>query len=155
MDPLPRPLAAYPPRRAISVPGRPTAALSGAFARCAATGAFLLAGLAAGAGPARAQAGADCDPAGGRQQLNACAVRDFQAADNRLNIRYREAMEALPQDHRIALRREQREWLRARDAGCKEEARTHEGSPDWPACYHACLEKASVRRAVELGPARP
>ncbi|RZL97868.1 MAG: DUF1311 domain-containing protein, partial [Variovorax sp.] len=37
-----------------------------------------------------------CRPDGTQQQMNACAVRDYRAADAILNIRYREVMAALP-----------------------------------------------------------
>ncbi|MEH3085878.1 MAG: lysozyme inhibitor LprI family protein [Xylophilus ampelinus] len=111
---------------------------------------LLAACIAAAPGPARAQAGADCDPAGTQQQMDACAVRDFQAADSRLNIRYRERMESLPQEGRTALRQEQRAWLRARDPGCKEQVRRHEGGSAWPLAFYACLEQATRNRTGEL-----
>jgi len=113
--------------------------------------ALLLACFATGPRPAHAQAGADCDPAGNQQQINACAVRAFQQADARLNIRYREAMESLPADRRVALRQRQRDWLRTRDSGCKAETRRYEGGSAWPLAYYACLERTTAQRTGELG----
>jgi uncharacterized protein YecT (DUF1311 family) len=112
--------------------------------------ASLLACLLIGPSPARGQAGASCAPAGDPQQVAACAVRDFQSADSRLGIRYREAMEAVAADRRVALRQQQHGWLRARDSGCKTETRSQEGTMDWSRLYHACLERATVQRIGEL-----
>lgn len=106
-----------------------------------------------GAGLAGAADDADpsaCWPDGNQQQMNACAVRDFRAADAALNIRYREVMAELPTAPRVALRKEQRDWLRRRDPACKAEARASEGGSIWPLVFHACLEKASRERTTEL-----
>ena len=106
-----------------------------------------------GAGLAGAADDADpsaCWPDGNQQQMNACAVRDFRAADAALNIRYREVMAELPTAPRVALRKEQRDWLRRRDPACKTEARASEGGSIWPLVFHACLEKASRERTTEL-----
>lgn len=99
---------------------------------------------------ALAQAGADCKPDGNQQQLNACAVRDFQAADTRLNIRYSEVMAQLDADGRTRLRHEQREWLRRRDPACKSAARPNEGGSAWPLFFYGCMEKASTERTQAL-----
>ena len=97
-----------------------------------------------------AQAGADCDPAGNQQQMNACAVRDFQAADIQLNIRYGEVMNGLAPGQRTALRQQQRGWLKSRDARCKTAVRGSEGGSVWPLVFHACLEKATRARTAEI-----
>jgi len=110
----------------------------------------LLALLALAPVLALAQAGADCKPDGNQQQLNACAVRDFQAADIQLNIRYAEVMDGLPTGRRTALRQQQRGWLKSRDARCKTEVRSSEGGSAWPLFFYACLEKATKARSAEL-----
>lgn len=98
-----------------------------------------------------------CRPDGTQQQMNACAVRDYRAADAILNIRYREVMAALPAPARMALRQEQRDWLRHRDPACKAEARPSEGGSIWPLVFHGCLERATRARitAIDAWKARP
>ena len=113
-----------------------------------------------GAGLAGAADDADpsaCRPDGNQQQMNACAVRDYRAADAILNIRYREVMAALPAPARMALRQEQRDWLRHRDPACKAEARPSEGGSIWPLVFHGCLERATRARitAIDAWKARP
>ncbi|RZM03784.1 MAG: DUF1311 domain-containing protein [Variovorax sp.] len=82
--------------------------------------------------------------------MNACAVRDYRAADAALNIRYREVMAELPTGPRVALRQAQREWLRRRDPACKTEARSSEGGSIWPLAFYGCLEKSTRDRTTAL-----
>jgi uncharacterized protein YecT (DUF1311 family) len=113
---------------------------------------LLLAGAGL-AGTARAADDADpstCRPDGNQQQLNACAVRDYRAADAALNNRYREVMAELPTGPRIALRQEQRDWLRHRDPACKTEARSSEGGSIWPLEFYGCLETSTRERTRQL-----
>ena len=87
-----------------------------------------------------------CKPDGVQQEMNACAVRDYRAADARLNIRYAAVMQSLSVERRAALRVEQREWLRRRDPDCKAEAAPSEGGSIWPLEFYGCLEKSTVER---------
>ena len=124
--------------------------MAAAAARSLAVLVLCGAGLAGAAGAADDADPSACRPDGNQQQMNACAVRDFRAADAALNIRYREVMAELPTAPRVALRKEQRDWLRRRDPACKAEARASEGGSIWPLVFHACLEKASRERTTEL-----
>ena len=90
--------------------------------------------------------GFECRPDGMQQEMNACAVRDYRAADARLNIRYAAVIQSLAVDRRAALRVEQREWLRRRDPGCKAEAAPSEGGSIWPLAFYGCLEKSTAER---------
>jgi uncharacterized protein YecT (DUF1311 family) len=92
----------------------------------------------------------DCRPGGNQQQLDACAVRDYRAADAALNNRYREIMAALPAAPRMALRHDQREWLRRRDPSCKSKAKNDEGGSIWPLAFYGCLEQSTRKRTAEL-----
>ena len=87
-----------------------------------------------------------CKAEGLPQEMNDCAMREFRAADARLNIRYVAVMEALPADRRVALRTDQRDWIRQRDPHCKAQARPSEGGPTWPLVFYKCLAKASADR---------
>ena len=122
--------------------------MSRAFRAVAASAVLLL--LAAGAHAADDANPLDCRPDGNQQQMNDCAVRDFRAADAALNIRYGEVMKTLSPQMRVALRNEQRTWLKGRDPACKRAAKASEGGSIWPLVFNACLEKSTRKRTAEL-----
>ena len=92
----------------------------------------------------------DCNPNGNQQEINACAVRDFRTSDAKLNNRYREVMAALPTDKRMALRQEQREWIKHRDPSCKAQAKPNEGGSIWPLEFYGCLQQITEQRVTAL-----
>jgi uncharacterized protein YecT (DUF1311 family) len=119
--------------------------------RVVAWGAVAAFALLAGSAQAAADAGAaGCDPNGNQQQMNDCAARDFRAADAALNIRYGEVMKTLSPQMRVALRNEQRAWLKGRDPDCKRASKANEGGSIWPLVFNACLEKSTRKRTAEL-----
>ncbi|MDR6887198.1 MULTISPECIES: lysozyme inhibitor LprI family protein [Variovorax] len=119
--------------------------------RVVACGAMAALALLAGGVQAAADAGPDdCNPDGNQQQLNACAARDFRAADAALNIRYGEVMKTLSPQMRVALRTEQRAWLKGRDPACKRASKANEGGSIWPLVFNSCLEKSTLKRTAEL-----
>lgn len=81
-----------------------------------------------GASAAEEKAKLDCDNATSTYELNACADREFDAADAELNKVYAEALKSIPEmageppyDAKAwegALRASQRAWLAYRDAEC-------------------------------------
>ncbi|WP_027730716.1 lysozyme inhibitor LprI family protein [Variovorax paradoxus] len=123
--------------------------MSRAF-RAVAASAVLLLLLATGAHAADDANPLDCRPDGNQQQMNACAVRDFRAADAALNIRYGEVMKTLSPQMRVALRTEQRTWLKGRDPSCKRASKANEGGSIWPLVFNSCLEKSTRQRTAEL-----
>ena len=107
-------------------------------------GAGLLAAAAAGV---QAQAGADCKPQGTPAEANACALRDFQAADTQIAVLYADVMRALSAHERPQLRREHTAWNQQRTVQCKQATRAVEQQPDGPRRYHECMtEKTRERR---------
>ncbi|WP_244883774.1 lysozyme inhibitor LprI family protein [Variovorax paradoxus] len=106
--------------------------------------------LAAGAHAADDANPLDCRPDGNQQQMTACAVRDFRAADAALNIHYGEVMKTLSPQMRVALRTEQRTWLKGRDPSCKRASKANEGGSIWPLVFNSCLEKSTRQRTAEL-----
>ena len=122
--------------------------MSRAFRAVAASAVLLL--LAAGAHAADDANPLDCRPDGNQQQMNACAVRDFRAADAALNIRYGEVMKTLSPQMRVALRTEQRTWLKGRDPSCKRASKANEGGSIWPLVFNSCLEESTRKRTAEL-----
>ena len=96
---------------------------------------------------AHAQAGADCVPGGTAEQVNACALRDFQAADTEIAVLYADVMRALSSHERPQLRREHSAWNGQRIRECKDLTRTVEQQPDGPRRYHECMtDKTRERR---------
>ena len=111
----------------------------------------VVAALALLASSAQAAADADdCNPNGNQQQMNACAARDFRAADAELNIRYGDVMKTLSPQMRVALRNDQRAWLKGRDPACKRASKANEGGSIWPLVFSTCLEKSTRKRTAEL-----
>ena len=94
--------------------------------------------------------GPACDPAGNQMQMNACAVRDYRAADAQLNLRYRALISSLANAQVARLRQQQRAWLRERDPSCKREAQSFEGGSAWPLMFYSCLQKATESRTEAL-----
>jgi uncharacterized protein YecT (DUF1311 family) len=94
--------------------------------------------------------GYQCKYDGHQQEMIACAVRDYHAADKALNAIYKEVMSSLPPAKKEALRREQREWLKARDPTCKKVASKSEGGSVWPTEYYGCLQTATELRTKAI-----
>lgn len=94
-----------------------------------------------------AQAGAPCVEGGSTEQVNACAVRDFQAVDTQIGVLYADVMRALAAHERPQLRREHTAWMQQRNLACKQTTRAFELQADGPRRYHECLaEKTRERR---------
>ncbi|MBS0430160.1 MAG: DUF1311 domain-containing protein [Proteobacteria bacterium] len=106
-------------------------------------GAGLLAAVAAGV---QAQAGADCKPQGTPAEANACALRDFQAADTEIAVLYADVMRALSAHERPQLRREHTAWNQQRITHCKQATRPAEQQPDGPRRYHECMTEQTRER---------
>lgn len=77
-------------------------------------------------------------------------MQDYEAADRRLNTRYKQIMAELPPAARSALRTEQRAWVKARDSGCKEKVKDSEEGSMWPMEYFGCLAAVTNQRTREL-----
>ena len=94
-----------------------------------------------------------CKPDGNQMEMNACAARDFKAADLALNQRYAALMASLPESKRAALRTEQRAWLKRRDPQCRKATKRFAGGSIWPLEFSTCLQKATEQRTRELADA--
>ena len=95
---------------------------------------------------AHAQAGAACRTGGTVDEINACAVQDFQAADTTIAVLYGDVMRALSAHERPQLRQEHTAWLRARATQCKQATRATEQQADGPRLYHECLTRETQER---------
>jgi len=76
-------------------------------------------------------------------QLGMCEQTEMAAQDARLNKAYQQVMGQLAKDpqKQMALRSEQRSWLKARDYGCKVDSQTVNSS---------CVVEKTASRADEL-----
>lgn len=92
----------------------------------------------------------ECKYDGNQQEMDACAVRDYKAADKVLNATYKQVMSALPFAKQKDLRRDQRVWLKERDPNCKAEAKLSEGGSIWPLEYFGCLQTVTEERIKQL-----
>ena len=99
---------------------------------------------------AAAESPFECKYDGNQQEMNACAVRDYKAADKVLNAKYKQVASALPLERRELLSREQRAWLKKRDPRCKAEAKLSEGGSIWPLEYFSCLKSVTDERTKQL-----
>lgn len=98
-----------------------------------------------------------CNYDGNQQEMNACAIHDYKAADERMNQQYKIVIAALPSTQQIALRQRQRIWLKHRDSLCKTEAKPSEGGSIWQLEYFSCLKSATELRtkAIEQWAVQP
>jgi uncharacterized protein YecT (DUF1311 family) len=102
------------------------------------------------AGAAEYDGAPQCTYDGNQREMNACAVLEYKAADDRLNRQYKEVMSSLPVSRQERLRQQQRAWLKKRDPKCKAEARASEGGSIWPLEFYRCLKTVTERRTNEL-----
>lgn len=105
-------------------------------------------------GPAQAMT-AECDGTGNQMELNACAAREYQKSDARLNQTYRKVTAHLrlhPQSKRDAelLTIAQRAWLTFRDAQCAFVGDAYEGGSAQPMMMTTCLSEITLQRVKEL-----
>lgn len=112
-------------------------------------------------GQTQGQPKIDCDNAMSTVEMNACALRDFEAADRALNETYRKALAAVPEmatekpfdarNWEDALRRSQRTWLAYRDAECKDHVPMHwTGGTGTNADVLGCMSSLTEARTKQL-----
>lgn len=95
--------------------------------------------------------GYPCNYEGSQQEVNACAFRDFSAADKLMSREFRVVMSEAPSSRRSALRTEQRRWLTRRNSTCESKAKVSEDDSVWPVEYFGCLQGVTEKRTKELG----
>jgi len=112
---------------------------------------LILAGIALLlAQPARADE--DCSGQATQLEMNACASRNFDAADAALNAAYREIVSRLGGDEatRVLLRDAQRAWVTFRDAECRFSTSGVAGGSIHPLIYATCLADVTAARTAIL-----
>jgi len=91
-----------------------------------------------------------CNYDGNQQQMNACAIRDYKIADERMNKRYKTVIATLRPEKQAALRQRQRVWLKHRDPQCRTESKPSEGGSIWELEYFSCLKVATELRTKAI-----
>lgn len=107
---------------------------------------FLLSFLLLAAGPAWAQY--TCNYEGSQREMNACAIRDYKAADRELNRTYRSTLARLPKAKRQPLVVEQRRWVKRRDTLCA--SRKNAPGTNVTIDYLTCLQTFTELRTLQL-----
>ena len=105
----------------------------------------------AGAGAARDPLkGGDCKNATVQMELNACAERDFEAADKKLNAVYRKLLDGAEAKEKEMLKTAERNWIAYRDSECAYETAGSEGGSIQPMEYSECLTQKTEAHIKEL-----
>jgi uncharacterized protein YecT (DUF1311 family) len=120
---------------------------------------LLVAGLAAFLPPAlhaqRPATAARCERPDTQAEMNACAARDFNAADRALNQEYARLVASIHDTgRRDRLRAAERAWIAYRDAQCAFEASAMEGGTAAPLLFSGCAAQLTRERTKELRDAR-
>jgi len=102
-------------------------------------------------GAAQAQSAAECIEPQQQQLMNACAQKDYEAADVALNTAWKSAKsfaDAIGKGD--ALLDAQRAWLSYRDAACEVHASPFEGGSLQPLIRATCLSELTAERTRML-----
>lgn len=91
-----------------------------------------------------------CKSDGLQQEMNACAVRDYKAADANLNAAYKQALATMSPRKQEELRKEQGAWVRNRESRCRAEAEASEGGSIWSLEFFGCLKTVTEQRTMHL-----
>lgn len=95
--------------------------------------------------------GYKCNNAGLQQEMNACAVQAFAAADKELNKVYKQLKASLNRSRQMELLEDERAWLNHLDTKCREAANEEaEGGSMWPMVFWQCKADATSERVETL-----
>lgn len=92
----------------------------------------------------------DCKNAMTQMDMNACAAKDFAAADAALNKTYKTLTSKLDANELAALRTAQRAWIAWRDAECNFETIDAEGGSIRPMEFSMCQTELTNDRIRQL-----
>ena len=110
----------------------------------------LLAGTAPAQKMKRQTAKDPCPGAYTQYDMNACAHREFQAADAALNRIYNQFFSRLEEARRAKLKEAELAWLKYRDGNCEFVSSEFEGGSMRPMVHSFCLARVTRERTAEL-----
>jgi uncharacterized protein YecT (DUF1311 family) len=82
--------------------------------------------------------------------MNACAARDYDREDTRLNKTYRDLLAKLEPAKRDKLREVQRVWLSFRDLSCDFQSTDYQGGTIYSLVQSSCLADMTKQRTKDL-----
>lgn len=82
--------------------------------------------------------------------MNACAARDYEREDQRLNQTYRDLLAKLEVAKREKLREVQRAWLSFRDMNCDFQSADYQGGTIYSLIQSSCLADMTKQRTKDL-----
>lgn len=74
----------------------------------------------------------------------------YEIADKNLNKVYKKVMAILTENEKMALKREQRKWIKFRDSHCEDETTDFNSGSMYVAMLNSCLETKTDERIKEL-----
>jgi uncharacterized protein YecT (DUF1311 family) len=89
-----------------------------------------------------------CDYNGSQREMNACAIRDYKQSDATLNMTYQKVKAKLNEREQGQLQREQRSWMKRRDARCA--SKKNGPGTNVTIDYLTCLQTYTELRTLEL-----
>lgn len=105
-------------------------------------GAFLLA--------ASAIAAENCKDPQSQLAMNACAGKEYEREDARLNKTYKELTAKLEKDRREKLKEIQLAWIKYRDLQCDFDSSAYEGGTMYSLVRSSCLSQMTKQRNKDL-----
>jgi uncharacterized protein YecT (DUF1311 family) len=89
----------------------------------------------------------NCDNLLSQMELTGCYGDNYQAADDALNVVYKQVMaSSLDQAAKDALRSSERAWIKSRDKQCDDETAADEGGSIRPMEIDICMQKKTDTR---------
>lgn len=113
------------------------------------TGCFVI-GFASFSMPAIAQIQPNCQNPQTQTELNICATRDAQAADQQLNQVYEEVRAKLDGTSETQLVNAQLAWIEFRDLTCAYERDRFSGGSAAPMVHEQCIARVTRQRTQDL-----
>lgn len=97
----------------------------------------------------------DCSDADNQIEMNDCAAKAYQIADQQLNMAYKQAQKHFDKGGQEKLKEAQKQWISYRDAQCAVEAYDSEGGSIQPVIINNCLERLTVQQAENVRQTMP
>lgn len=93
---------------------------------------------------------ANCDDPKTQTEMNICAAEEFKLADKELNETYSRVSKGLEPNHKDALLKAQRAWIKYKDLACEAYSLQAEGGSMQPMLHNMCLTRLTGERSQFL-----
>jgi len=92
----------------------------------------------------------NCNNLNTQLEMNACAAKEYQSEDAKLNKYYKELIRKVGASEKQKLKATQRAWIKFRDLQCELEASNYEGGSIQPLIRSSCLAQVTKQRNEDL-----